>query len=333
MPSPTPINLFVTCTSTKRFLPTGNVLLREVGGSSMPERFSNWTVRIRQSRSVAQPAVETYSGGHWSVVRSLHGSFQKSQGTAHLWIVSAGYGLISPSDEIIPYGATFTPDQPDTVSPVSDPSPNESSVTWWQLLSKWRPSTLQPGAPRSVAEVVLRDPKATNVLVLPPDYFRALREDLRESISRLGDARNLIILSSDEKSCAELPNNTIKLDARLQVYLGGARSSLGIRTARAILQKLVGHSVNLTSAREVVAELVSCHGVATIYNRKPVTDAQVIEYVLGELSRNRAISYSRALRHFRDAGFACEMKRFRKLYAATREQRTASLIAQNGGGV
>ena len=318
---------------TKRFLGTGNVMLREVDATSVPERFSKWTSRIQQSRSTPQPAVETYSGGHWSVVRSLNGTFESSQGSARLWIVSAGYGLISPADLIIPYGATFAQGQPDSVSASSDPAPVSSSIAWWRLLAQWRPPTILPDAPRSVAEVVLRQPQATHLLVLPPDYFRALRDDLRESLNHLADSRKLIIVSSDEKSCAELPNNTIKIDARLQVYLGGARSSLGIRTARAILQELAGKPVHLASARKVVTELLSRHGVAQIYDRRSVADSQVMLFISGELSKNRLLSYSQALRKFRDAGFACEMKRFRKLFAATREQRTAPLFTQNGGGV
>src|SRR5688572_14417374 len=128
MPDHIAINLFVTCTLTKRFLGTGNVLLREIGASSIPERFSRWSSCIQQSRSVPQPAIETYSGGHWSVVRSLGDSFSNNQRVARLWIVSAGYGLISPADAIIPYGATFTPGQPDSVSATSDPCPAESSI-------------------------------------------------------------------------------------------------------------------------------------------------------------------------------------------------------------
>ncbi len=327
------INVFVTCTMTKRFLGTGNVLLREVEGASIPERFCNWTTRIKQSRSAPQPAVETYSGGHWSVVRSLNDSFQNNQGAARLWIVSAGYGLISPSDAIIPYGATFTPGQPDSVSATSDPSPAESSIAWWRLLAQWRSPTLAPDAPRSVAQVVSRYPQATNLLVLPPDYFKALREDLRQALAIITDAPRLIILSSEDQSQTGLADNAIKIDARLQSHLGGARSSLGIRTARAILQALAGKSITMASARAVVSELVVRHGVSQAFDRKPMTDEQVMTFVSEALSKNRSLSYSKALRTFRDAGFACEMKRFRKLFAATREQRSVSLFAQNGGGV
>lgn len=333
MPRHAQINLFVTCTSTKRFLPTGNIMLREVAGASLSDRFSAWKARIERSRSVSQSAVDTYYGGHWSVVRSLIGTFQSPPSDIRIWIVSAGYGLISPSDAIIPYGATFTPGQADSVYVASDSTSTVASIAWWKLLSEWRPSVLQSGSPRSVAEVVSLYPQATNLLVLPPDYFRALSEDLSESLTRLGNASQLIILSSDEKSCHWLADNTIKIDARLQSFLGGARSSLGIRMARTILQELHGKVANLASARQLVAELIMHRGVTKTYDRAPVYDARVMELISEEFSRNPSISYSQALRNFRDAGFACEMKRFRRLFAITREQRTASLFAKNRGGV
>ena len=331
MPKDSQLNVFVTCTSTKRFLPVGNVLLREVNGSSMRERFSKWTESIQQSRSMAQSAVDTYSGGHWSVARTMNESFEGTGGAARLWIVSAGYGLISPSDAIIPYGATFTPGQPDSVSDPSGASSAEASVAWWRILAQWRPPALPRAAPRSIADVVSRHPQATNLLVLPPDYFGALLEDLRESLHRSADPGRLIILSSDGRLHAEFPNNSIKIDARLQTHLGGARSSLGVRTVRAILGELEDRAINVESARQAVAGLLSRHGVAKIYDRTPVADGQVVQFVSDELSRNHSLSFTQALRRFRDAGFACEMKRFRRLFSATRDRRTASLLAMNEG--
>ena len=325
------INVFVTCTSTKRFLPEGNVLLREIAGASIQERFSNWTARIERSRSVPQSAVETYSGGHWTVVRSMNESFGGVGGAARLWIVSAGYGLISPADAIIPYGATFTPGQPDSVSDPSGASKAEASTAWWRYLAQWRPPALSQMAPRSIVEVVLRYPQATNVLVLPPDYFGALLGDLRESFSQIADPSRLIVLSSDDRLRTEFPNNSIKIDARLQTHLGGARSSLGVRTVRAILRELEGRAINVESARLAVAGLLSRYGVAMIYDRTPVADGQVVQFVSDQLSRNHSLSFTQALRRFRDAGFACEMKRFRRLFSATRDRRTASLHAKNEG--
>ena len=329
MATPPQLNVFVICTMTKRFHGTGNRLLREVGGASLSERFGGWASRIERSRSPSIPAIDTYSGGHWSVVRSLNSSFAKSSSSERIWIVSAGYGLISPADAIIPYGATFAPGQPDSISPVSSP---EASVAWWRLLTQWRPPALAPNAPRSVAAAVAKYPEASNLLVLSPDYYRALSEDLRASLSQIADPQKLIILSSDERQVSDLAAHTVRVDARLQTYVGGARSSLGVRTARAVLQELSGQPVTLGSFRAAMACLVNRHGVVQVFDREPMTDAQVADFINTELFQDASVSSTRLLEKLRGSGRACERKRFHKLFTAAKERRTASLFALNTVG-
>lgn len=247
-------------------------------------------------------------------------AFRSSQTSVRLWIVSAGYGLISPSDLIIPYGATFAPAQRDSVSSAVGRAFLKSTVEWWNMLTKWLPPTVSPNSPRSVTEVVQQDPESTNLLVLPPDYFRALGDDLSESVKYMSDPCKMIVLSSDSKCSPELTGNLIKIDARLQKHLGGARASLGVRTARAIMQRVQYHSINISTARQVVAELISRHGVIANYDRKQVTDEQVGDFIFSELLEDRSMSYSRLLRQYRDAGFACEMKRFRGIFGKVKNK-------------
>jgi len=318
---------------TKRFLGTGNLLLRDVAGSSISERFSSWSNCVHQSRSPSFPAIDTYSGGYWSVVRSLNSSFAKSLAAARLWIVSAGYGLISPADEIIPYGATFAPGQPDSISPVSSGSSAECSSEWWRLLSKWRPSGIQSDAPRSVAGLISKQPEAANLLILSPDYFRALRSDLCQALKIISDPQKLIILTSDDRSPGELAGNTIRIDARLQVHLGGARSSLGIRTAQAVLQELEGKPITVDSFRMAMASLVEHHGIVQVYDRQPQTDEQVLEFIGTEISQGGSFSSTGLLDKFRSSGRQCERKRFQKLFNVVKDHRYASLFALNGEAV
>ena len=327
------INVFVICTMTKRFLGTGNLLLREVAGSTLPERFSGWSSRLQQSRSASLPAIDIYSGGHWSIVRSLNSSFTTTRGQSRLWVVSAGYGLISSSDAIIPYSATFSPGQPDSISSDLADSALGASAEWWRLLSQWRPPCVQPGAPRSVAELVSQCPEAASLLVLSPDYFRALHADLCEALKRMANPQNLIVLSSDDRSPGELAGNTVRVDARLQVHLGGARSSLGIRTAQSVLQELEGKPITVDSFRAAMEKLIARHGVVQVYDRQPQSDEQVLEYISAQLSRGGSFSPTGLLDKFRSSGRQCERKRFQKLYNAVKELRAASLFALNAEAV
>jgi len=313
----------------KKFLPTGNLLLREATAGSMEERFSSWSKLVQQAKAASAPAVDVYCGGHWSVVRALYSSrLNNNIQPIRIWIISAGYGLISAADRIIPYSATFSPNHPDSVSNSSGISLAVSARNWWRLLGQWRPPFLAPGAPRSVAEVVSVSPSAACLLVLSPDYYSALREDLQKAVKLIADPERLIVLSSHERSMSDLPSNSIRIEPDLQSHLKGAMSSLGIRTAQAILKDLSAHSLTVSAARKCVSGLLSRHGVAKKYNRKLATDAEVIQYIEAEMSKHKVKTYSPVLRKFRDAGFACAMARFKKHFGAVQERRIASRLAQ-----
>ena len=316
---------------TKRFLGTGNLLLREVRGSSTSERFSNWIARIQQSRSPAFPVIDTYSGGHWSVVRSLNNSFVASRGSARLWVVSAGYGLISAADKIVPYGATFAPGQPDSIVVDSVGSSSESSETWWRLLSQWMPPHFKGDAPRSVANVVSKNPDAANLLVLSPDYFKALRADLCHALKIIPDPHNLIILSSDERSAGELAANTVRVDARLQLHLGGARSSFRDpyrpgRSSIAGWQTRHGKFIPVGDA-EPCSQSRRCPSLRS---------SAAVQRTGFEVSEYRAFTECvpcllPSARTIPQSGRACERKRFQKLFASVKEQRASVLFAKNEG--
>jgi hypothetical protein len=236
-----------------------------------------------------------------------------------VWIISAGYGLISPSNRIAPYGATFAPKQRDSIANGSI-QPDELNAMWWRLLCHWRPPLLPTGAPRSITEIASRDPRATNLFVLPPDYFRALREDLAGALACTDSPENFIILSSEQIPPKVLERNIIRTDARLQTYLGGARASLGIRIARILLDKLRPNSINLESSRKLVLTLLQKHGVSGSFDRHRLTDAEVVKFIEAELLTGPTTSYSSSLRKLRDSGRACEMRRFRDLFKKTKQK-------------
>ena len=50
------------------------------------------------------------------------------------------------------------------------------------------------------------------------------------------------------------------------------------------------------------------------YERKTMSDDEVMEYIAGEISRNPKLKASPLLRKLRDSGRACEQKRFGRLY-------------------
>jgi hypothetical protein len=63
-----------------------------------------------------------------------------------------------------------------------------------------------------------------------------------------------------------------------------------------------------------MTRLLARQAPVTRYERKKLSDQEVIEMIVRRLAKAPGISASKLLREFRDAGYACEQQRFAGLY-------------------
>ena len=57
-----------------------------------------------------------------------------------------------------------------------------------------------------------------------------------------------------------------------------------------------------------------------VYDRTPVTDEDVLKYLLTELRKDSSKAHTPLLRKLRDGGKACEQSRFRGLYQQVKQE-------------
>lgn len=92
-----------SCSSTKKHNPVNQLQEEDF---SPPKRFA---ARTAELKSYEVPAAEMYMGKEHKLVVAglelLRGSYEQS--TVDLSIISAGYGLLSATDLIVPYDVTF----------------------------------------------------------------------------------------------------------------------------------------------------------------------------------------------------------------------------------
>ena len=92
-----------SCSSTKKHNPVNRL---QVEDFSPPKRFA---ARTAELKSYEVPAAEMYMGKEHQLVMAglelLRGSYEQS--TVDLSIISAGYGLLSATNLIVPYDVTF----------------------------------------------------------------------------------------------------------------------------------------------------------------------------------------------------------------------------------
>ena len=293
------IRFIVACTDRKRLAPV--VRARSLPETDVSERAAIWVDLVRGAPA-ALPALELYQGDHWSVARSI-------SHLTELWVVSAGYGLVPASTRMVPYGATFTGGHADTVTLASRGRKlSDERQTWWEGLRQ------HFGAERPTVSELCAD-GASVVVVATAPYLEAMAKEILEA----DHAGGSIVIASTSPAPAALEHLRLPASGRLRTVLGGSMQSVNVRLGRYVIEKLGPSSVTLEAARRVTAALIESSPELTVYEREQVSDQWVLAFIAESRSAEPDASHTRLLRQLRDAGRACEQRRFRSLFQSVVE--------------
>lgn len=229
----TPVHVVVTCTKRKTRAPAEGLRLGGVGGGTPEARAAAWMERLRAAEGSTATALELYAGDHWSVVRGLAEAGAGAGREVRLWVCSAGYGLVPSTAALFPYSATFSTGHPDAVHASAGLARKESHRRWWRALAGWEGPV--PGAPRTLRDLVAREPAVPVLVVGSPAYLEPMADDLRGAAGALRDGESLLLLSGGAGALPGLERQHVPFGARLQGRLGGAMMSLNARVAREVL--------------------------------------------------------------------------------------------------
>ena len=302
----TSVHVIVTCANRKSMPIPSHLQLGEVPGSSAIERARTWIARLADTDSAPQvPAFDLYAGEHWSVARKFK-DYERTSEEIRLWACSAGYGLIPAEARIMPYHATLTPNQADSV-------PGDAA-SWWRWLNEWPGPA--PEYPRSIRALIASDPVAVFMFVLSKNYLRACGDDIAAGSGHIADPDRLLIVSAGARLHGDLAAFAVPADARLQAQFSGTRRALNARIGAHLL------SAGIRGRSEATAnmtQLLAAQPPIPRYDRKKQTDREILDLIAQRLSQTPAPSANRLLREFRDAGLACEQHRFSRLYRAAAE--------------
>lgn len=319
-----PIHILAYCSERKRIPPPTTLQLRniKVDGSSLRAR--SWWEEIERITSVNTTkirALELYSGGYWSVVKKLPIAASLVGFSAQLWVISAGYGLVSANALLQPYAATFTISHPDSVTTTSSSTLDltDNLQEWWNALSQY--DGPEKGEPRSIKALVNQYPHDPILIIASPSYLRAIAKDVTEAISHHEEPDRFVILSSQCQSWMNkiIQNQLIKVEARLQSQFGGALTEIHARTAEQILRAIPPSDFNLSTVNELMETWLSVAPLRPQLNRSRLSNESVVNFIEEYLKTVPQISCSALLRILRDSGQACEQSRFKNLFESVKK--------------
>lgn len=309
------LHIIANCTDRKRASVSENLRLRSVPPGTLEERASSWWRRLICHRGQLIPAVDLYAGGHWAAVRRLCFLAEREGLKQSLWVVSAGYGLVSANALVHPYSATFAGSHPDSVTNnVTEEKPRKKLLqNWWKALCNFTAPTINKS--HSISNLFQTFDHDRFLFVMSPDYLTAMEQDLLTALPHLESRSEVIIVSSRYKSInPTLDKFLVPSDARLQARVGGARNALNARVASMILDNSREWGFSAESIRKQVETLIAHSPAQTKYDRSPMSDGAVKDFIRRALKRSPLSSYTSLLRELRSSGRACEQGRFKNLY-------------------
>lgn len=291
------IRLLAACTDRKKVEPIARARMLPVGDAQ--ERVACW-VKLLNAKKATITALDLYQGDHWAVARSLTDH-------ADLWAVSAGYGLIDVMTPVVPYAATFIPKHPDSVT-IHSPQQMRSSErqAWWMALRS------QKCFERPALEKLCEDASVT-IIAASGAYLDAMSQELLEA-DRNGHP---IIIASASPAPPSVEHLRLPASGRLRAVLGGSMQSINIRIARHMLQHIDPNNLSMATASDEIRRLLDAAPPLMRYDRRQIDDQAITEFILQQQRSNPQASHTRLLRELRNAGWACEQQRFRRLFNRT----------------
>ncbi|GAF48282.1 hypothetical protein RW1_051_00460 [Rhodococcus wratislaviensis NBRC 100605] len=289
--------IVVNCTERKSVAPDASLQARSLPAGDVGLRFSAWKSRVTTAGDLV-PLADLYQGEAWVQARLLHRECMAAGFAASLMVASAGLGLRSVSQMGPAYAATFSGGHADTVA-----SGTSARRAWWSALRGLDDAqTLTSIAAPSV------------LLVLSENYARAMDDDL----VGLAHGGRDVLLVGGARDIDGLPR--IPADRALRASLGGTASSIGHRMARAWVARRTSKSLFDKRDLSGFSAWQSRVRKVEVYERQPVTDVELRQLIVPLLANDASLSATRALRHLRDAGIACEQKRFRQIFLTVSEE-------------
>ncbi len=307
------IHLVLSCTNRKRAPEPDFPRLRDVSGD-VEDRARAWSLAIDAATARVR-AEDLYVGEYWRAGLGL-AEAAKSKFRVHVWVLSAGLGLVPSSALVCAYSATLTGGHPDSVVQTgADGIPSLIRRRWWSALSTW--AGPDNGRPRTLADLANEDRSAAMVVVAGPDYVDAAADDLMCARDALAEPHQMLVLGSSEPR-AEITECWVPVPGRLRTVLGGSMASTSPRAARAIIDSLsYGEPMRAERARDVVAALARTAPPLPLFDRKRMGDFEIAAWIADLIAADSTTTKSSALRSFREAGMACEQSRFCRLFDLT----------------
>lgn len=294
------IYLISNCTNAKKILPNNQFQLRNYNFMDFENTVILWNNTLANEKNEKFYAKDIYKGVGWKAAIDATINFSKKTETK-LLISSAGYGLIDSMDKIVSYGVTFSKGHEDSIHNFSL---NNSSTMWWDSINKFNLDDF--------------DNNAFIFIAVPFEYLIAMQNTINTLIKKF-DNRIFILNISKNKLPTSFSNNILKFDTRFNCYQPGTLTSIIQRCIKWLSNEIVINDLTLNHSvlQAYIDDFLSKQKNYVLEKRIQSTDEQIISHISNHILNENIKSATQGLKKMRLLGYACEQKRYGKLFKKT----------------
>lgn len=316
------IALVVTCSKRKCKQIPSELLFHNLSTMQVDLLAEEW-IRRANNTDKRYEAENLYCGAGWKHACRARSTVEKKLGTANLYILSAGFGLLRAKDLVPPYMATFSPDQNQVARQVEGSiSVTEAHRKWWQSIMAARKQEL----PSALAELHTYD---YVVVAASADYLEAAQDDLY-NLALIYGRKQLFIISiaaSQRDIDPAIKSCLLPIDICIERMLPGPRFTVNERALVWILDRVIPKvSWNREAIDVEISKKLAPYQIAkaTLPKRRLIkmSDTEIKMWIRLKFEQLPNASKYSLLRDFRSSKGSCEQGRFSRLVDAVKVEGT-----------
>jgi hypothetical protein len=275
---------------------------RDLGGTlPVTEAAERWHSMLA-SVSPCCSARELYKGPGWVASLRLVEALQAAAAEVDWRIISAGYGLLHPEEQVTRYSATFLAGHTDSV-----PGPaggGDGSGGWWTHINRLR----------GQAQPLVQFASEVDGLVVAASapYVDAVAEELVTAAHQVPT----VVFCAGRPKNPDVAALSPPFDRRLREgddpFVRGGDVGFNQRVAAEVVRLLGTSVIDRARVDEVLAAAMDREPPLR-HGRQVASDATVMAFIDAALTSDPSASRTALLRQWRDRGRACEQDRFRVL--------------------
>jgi len=303
------INIISSCTNSKKKIASEAFKIASFKTDMQLESVIDiWNKNIEKETTRVYEATKLYKGGAWKATLDTNTMLSKKFNTS-LYVASAGYGLIHSKTKICPYDSTFASSTANSITKFIVNADKNANVQWWNMINKFKLSSFQKGS--------------YFFIVLPHEYLSAAQDTIKLLIENF-DKNVFIFIANKHPIPLFMKNNIVRFDSRFNSFQTGVLSNMLQRAVLWLSTEIIKNEIPLCH-QELQKHIEIKMKNFEAFNmpvRLKLTEEEIRIKIKSMILEDKTLSATKGLKNFRNSGYACEQKRFGKIFKEVKSELT-----------